>query len=125
MSNRFWFRPKRYGYGFVPTSWEGWLMTGIFIGVLALVAWRHDFFEPGYLPRARDGFAFLWDLVVATAIFSLIAVRKTDGELKWNWGGEVKSAPTSIVPPVAIAAAPKKVVVKPKKAVAKTRSKKK
>ena len=24
---RFWFKPRRYGYGAAPTTWEGWTVT--------------------------------------------------------------------------------------------------
>ena len=33
---RYWFRPKRYGYGATPISWEGWAVT--LATVLAMVA---------------------------------------------------------------------------------------
>ena len=23
----YWFRPKRYGYGATPITWQGWLLT--------------------------------------------------------------------------------------------------
>ncbi len=32
---RYWFRPKRYGYGATPVAWEGWAL--IFGTVLAMV----------------------------------------------------------------------------------------
>lgn len=31
-----WFRPKRFGYGWSPASWEGWAITGL--AALAIVA---------------------------------------------------------------------------------------
>ncbi|WP_439547004.1 hypothetical protein [Sandarakinorhabdus sp.] len=31
-----WFRPKRFGYGWSPASWEGWAITGV--AALAIVA---------------------------------------------------------------------------------------
>ena len=30
-----WFRPKRYGYGATPCTWQGWLLTLAFVAVLA------------------------------------------------------------------------------------------
>jgi hypothetical protein len=32
---RYWFRPKRYGYGATPVTWEGWALT---VGIVAVVA---------------------------------------------------------------------------------------
>lgn len=30
-----WFGPKRIGWGVSPRSWEGWVVTAIFIAILA------------------------------------------------------------------------------------------
>ena len=27
MSDRYWFRPKSFGYGWTPITWEGWAVT--------------------------------------------------------------------------------------------------
>ncbi len=29
-----WFRPKRYGLGLTPASWQGWVLTVIYIGIV-------------------------------------------------------------------------------------------
>lgn len=29
-----WFGPKRYGWGWTPVSWQGWLATAAFIAVV-------------------------------------------------------------------------------------------
>lgn len=31
-----WFGPKRFGVGISPRSWEGWLVTALFVAGLAL-----------------------------------------------------------------------------------------
>ena len=33
-----WFRPKRYGYGLTPMKWQGWLLTGALVVLIAMVA---------------------------------------------------------------------------------------
>lgn len=33
-----WFRPKRYGLGFTPVSWQGWVLTGAYVGAVFLLA---------------------------------------------------------------------------------------
>ncbi len=32
---RYWFKPKRYGYGATPVTWEGWAFTGLVVAILA------------------------------------------------------------------------------------------
>jgi len=34
MSNKNWFKRKRFGWGWVPVTWQGWLSTLIYILVL-------------------------------------------------------------------------------------------
>jgi len=31
IKKQYWFRRKRYGYGWTPNTWEGWLATAMFI----------------------------------------------------------------------------------------------
>jgi hypothetical protein len=33
-----WFRPKSFGYGWTPATWEGWLVTGLAVVVVVVVA---------------------------------------------------------------------------------------
>ena len=35
---RYWFRPKRYGYGATPSTWEGWAFTGLVVAIVAVAA---------------------------------------------------------------------------------------
>jgi uncharacterized membrane protein len=35
---RIWFRPKRFGFGWSPNTWEGWLLTAVLVvAILAVV----------------------------------------------------------------------------------------
>jgi hypothetical protein len=81
----YWFRPKRYGYGATPTTWQGWAVT--IATVLAMVAVslvlrlteRH---QPWALA------ALLAFDAAALGALLIISRRKTDGEWRWRWGGE-------------------------------------
>jgi hypothetical protein len=78
----YWFKPKRYGYGATPVTWQGWVVT---LGtVLAMVA------VSLYLRLMAKS---LWALVallifdaVAVSILVIISHRKTQGEWCWRWG---------------------------------------
>jgi hypothetical protein len=41
-----WFRPKRFGFGLTPVSWQGWLYSWAWAAVIAapfvLLVWRHQ-----------------------------------------------------------------------------------
>lgn len=33
-----WFRPKRFGYGWSPATWEGWAVTGLAVLLMVVIA---------------------------------------------------------------------------------------
>ena len=78
----YWFKPKRYGYGAMPVTWQGWVVT---LGtVLAMVA------VSLYLRLTAKS---LWALAallifdaVAVSTLVIISHRKTEGEWRWRWG---------------------------------------
>ncbi|MDP7116213.1 MAG: hypothetical protein QF632_03240 [Candidatus Woesearchaeota archaeon] len=75
--NKFWFKPKKYGYGATPSSWEGWLVTGVFILV---VLWR---------ALVLEGVQRLYlEIFVMVVILIQIVKVKTDGVWKWRWGNK-------------------------------------
>ena len=86
---RYWFKPRRYGYGAVPATWEGWLVTlavmviviGSIVGMELLVE-RSDF-------KAW----MIWAVAIGTITFwyARVARNRTDGEWRWRWGGRTES----------------------------------
>jgi len=78
----YWFKPKRYGYGATPVTWQGWAVT---LGtVLAMVA------VSLYLPLTAKS---LWALLAlllfdagALSVLAIVSYRKTDGGWRWRWG---------------------------------------
>ena len=81
--NRPWFGPKRYGMGLSPTTWQGWLATLIFIGLIALAAAAMR--GSGRHPTLWNVFAFGG----LTAAYIALAVWKSDRQpWRWRWGGD-------------------------------------
>ena len=78
----YWFKPKRYGYGATPVTWQGWALT---LGtVLAMVA------VSLYLRLTAKS---LWALLAlllfdagALSVLAIVSYRKTDGGWRWRWG---------------------------------------
>ena len=72
-----WFYAKRYGFGTgLPRSWQGWLVTALYLAVMiggAFLIGEHEI-------------AFLGVALPATAIFMVVAMRTTSGGWKWRWG---------------------------------------
>jgi uncharacterized membrane protein HdeD (DUF308 family) len=76
----YWFKPKRYGYGVTPATWQGWALT---LGTVAVIVAVSLYLRP--TERHYWALAVLlgFDAVVVT-IFVLICRRRNDGD--WRWG---------------------------------------
>jgi hypothetical protein len=72
-----WFPAKTLGYGWgLPRRWQGWAVLAVYLGALAVIAWR--------LPPSTQPVAFGICVLVATAL--LIAVCALKGEPPhWGW----------------------------------------
>lgn len=74
----YWFRPKLFGYGVVPVTWQGWASLAVMIALA---------FPIGLL--AEDvNHVFIVLLVPIVAGFIWLTWVKTDGDWRWRWGGE-------------------------------------
>lgn len=71
-----WFVPKRYGFGAVPASWQGWALTIGFVVICIAVA-RHFAQRPLVLVAVLVPFA---------VTFVVICARTTTGGWRWRWG---------------------------------------
>lgn len=72
---KLWFKRKRYGWGWVPSSPEGWAITGSYI-VLVILATK-------LVEQSLDIFLATIGLLIFTLI--LICIKKGETP-KWSWG---------------------------------------
>lgn len=90
MGNQYWFKPKVFGYGATPATWEGWAITAGYCVVIAIVTLAAILLIES---RGVAG-AVLWVLwavwgtvlIVATAVLVTVSKRRTEGEWRWRWG---------------------------------------
>jgi hypothetical protein len=77
-TREYWFRAKRYGWGWgLPMRWQGWTTLIVYFLLLGVVALL---FQPG-----RHPFAFT--LLVTLVTLALVAVCWLKGEPpRWRWG---------------------------------------
>ena len=81
---RYWFKPKRYGYGATPVTWEGWALTVGVAGVVIL-----SIVAMNLLADRSNVVAWLvWAVFVAAVAFLMVQIsrQRTDGEWRWRWG---------------------------------------
>ena len=76
---KLWFKRKTYGYGWMPVSLEGWLITLIAVAIVIFVATK---FESNVLYAS---------LTIALTVIVLVAICiKTGEKPRWQWGNKNK-----------------------------------
>jgi len=77
----YWFKRKLYGWGWVPVSWQGWLVTAVYIVLILAFASTVDENSP---PQE-----LLFMFILPLAILSITLLRiayKTGEKPRWQWG---------------------------------------
>jgi hypothetical protein len=80
----YWFRPKTYGYGATPVTWQGWTVTLAVPAVVAVSIVVMNLFV-----GRSNAFAWLvWAAFVAVLVtwFVRLSRARTEGEWRWRWG---------------------------------------
>jgi uncharacterized membrane protein len=80
----YWFKRRRYGYGWTPVTWQGWLTVVLSIAAILLGA----VFLLKDTPRntfSEEVFLFLIFLIVVTAALVVISLVKGPRP-RWRWG---------------------------------------
>jgi hypothetical protein len=79
---KYWFRPKRYGFGATAITWQGWAVTIATVIAIVGVNLGLRLTEQHYWsPAMIFGFDAL-----ALAFLFVVCRRKTEGEWRWRWG---------------------------------------
>jgi hypothetical protein len=80
--HEFWFRPKTYGFGATPVSWEGWAVIAVYVAVIVVCT--------VVLLRRKRSLHSWWPAVIAiliaTGAMVWVAEAKTDGAWEWRGG---------------------------------------
>ncbi len=79
-AHRYWFRAKRYGWGWgLPLTWEGWVSLVVFVGLIVadiVVFAPHTAAVP-----------FIGSVLVLGGLFTAVCWLKGE-PARWRWGGE-------------------------------------
>jgi hypothetical protein len=89
-----WFAPKAYGYGFNPVTWEGWLVTLVFVLlVIATTGYLNPdgrilhLFGADRVPLLRDLRPNIFEVIVAllVEIAAFLAIGRWKCSGPWTW----------------------------------------
>ncbi len=81
-----WFKAKRYGWGWTPSTWQGWLSVAVFVSVLVIGSLL---FYGGEPETAQETAVYaLW---FASTCLCLVVLSYKRGEKPgWRWGDKGK-----------------------------------
>lgn len=81
--HNYWFKRRRYGWGWIPVTWQGWLSLLVFV----LVVINAAFLLPPKPERPTILNLVLFLLIVLSAILILAGVAYAKGPTPhWRWG---------------------------------------
>jgi hypothetical protein len=78
---KLWFKKKRYGWGWYPSSWQGWLVTVAYVSLVTASSLTID----DDSPVREVVFTFVLPAVLSTLAFMRIAYKKGEAP-GWQWG---------------------------------------
>ena len=83
---KLWFKAKRYGYGWYPATWQGWLVMLVWVVLFAKLSFLFAY----KMERTGDPSNLYW---FAPSVFILTAVliwisAKTGEKAKWRWNND-------------------------------------
>lgn len=79
-----WFKTKKYGYGWQPSTWQGWLVLTTYVLLVGLGALGLINFGAG---KPSTLIAFLTFEAAVTAGLIIIC-RAKGGPARWRWGDD-------------------------------------
>jgi len=77
----YWFKRKLFGWGWIPVTWHGWLVIGLYIVAVLFFALTIDTNSP---PQ-EIMFTFVLPTTLLTATLIRVAYKKGE-KPRWQWG---------------------------------------
>lgn len=82
-TKKYWFKRRRYGWGWVPITWQGWFtIVAFFITIIAAALQLPPKPEE---PTSKDLAQFFGILIVGTLLLSIVTALKGPRP-HWRWG---------------------------------------
>lgn len=83
MKSNLWFKRRRFGYGWTPSTWEGWAVLGVYLLIVLIPAF---ILKDAHSNSAnKEAFFYLGYVLIATGCLLLITYKKGP-KPKWRLG---------------------------------------
>lgn len=79
---KYWFKPKKFGWGITPISIEGWLITLGLISALVFIAWLDNLFELNKMNNTQASKAvirFVFDSILVSLVLICLVKKRVKG----------------------------------------------
>lgn len=80
--SKLWFKRKTYGWGWVPVSWEGWMILVVYIAFMWSITRKIT--AQTYAENYSIG-GFMLSVLIATVLLIVVCYLKGE-KPKWMWG---------------------------------------
>lgn len=91
MNNTYWFKRRRYGYGWTPVTWQGWAAVGGFLAITLVGALLSIMFE-NTANQLAFAITYLITMLLATFLLIAVSIKKSPAP-KWRWGSKPEDDP--------------------------------
>lgn len=80
----YWFKRKTYGWGWTPSTWQGWLVVLVYVAIIFLLS-----INIGIESTQTEVYTtFVVPMLIATVV--LIRISYIKGEKpRWQWGNKI------------------------------------
>lgn len=83
MKKELWFKAKTFGYGWYPSTWQGWLVTIVYLILFTLSAITFSITSN----QNKVNFLIPYITTILILTITLIIIAKVKGEkARWRWG---------------------------------------
>lgn len=90
MEKTYWFKRRRYGWGWFPASWQGWVIVGAY---LALILGGAFYFEDSASDNTSEEMTIYLTMVLAASALLLYLSHRFGPPPKWRWGKSAEDNP--------------------------------
>ena len=78
---KLWFKAKTYGYGWYPSSWEGWVVLLIYLLVVVGLSVILEM-----IPQTAGNILLFFASIAGATIILIYICAKKGEKARWRWG---------------------------------------
>lgn len=85
----YWFKRRRYGWGWTPVRWQGWLTVLIFIAIIIFISQQ----APAESDITNEQQTRFMLSAIGVILGTYVISRLTGPKPRWRWGKSPKDNP--------------------------------